>query len=534
MSNGPTLRVVAPWYRWPRQRAEQGRTPRQTRPVIQKYDTAGCAGVFVRDPQLSLRYDDDDRVQEVVTLTSLPRLPREFRDLTRRISDTTTRPTGMRKLFLTTHRRFYLVACEVHCDVAGFPHATREDICQAGFVVRRRTLRYPPEVRNQVVDLLRRIATLSAQIAELDRKAPSRGRRLRSRTLAALLDSVDNSRAERRKRLAALRETAIAELRTLTRESGGEWVREGWIASEFDGVGSWELVDERPQVLREVIYPLYRLVPDRRDQSHDAQQCAMYFGMVPTGDADADEMGVPRFDDTRVYEIWCFTRRHQAGCRRSETPPDCHGPLFWSEPTEPYRLAPHFDLVGTANRPLTVQLPDFKMLEAQVGTLPREKLAPVRMVAPADSSLEFSVNALGVPIQPSVLGPLSLSFAIPLVTIVAMFLLKMFMPIVVSLFGLYWMLMLKIPLVPNLSFDVGARLETLLDPDTDTNFTDELKDELKAVGEAGIKFGDRYSNRVLADVLAPAEPQPRTAALAFEGRVERAAVFGVAAAPAIV
>ncbi len=70
----------------------------------------------------------------------------------------------------------------------------------------------------------------------------------------------------------------------------------------------------------------------------------IYFGLVPTGSSDVDDDGHARFDDDSSYEIRCFVRRHKAACPR--TGPQCHCPITWSDPTEGYQLAPHFDLRG--------------------------------------------------------------------------------------------------------------------------------------------------------------------------------------------
>ena len=58
-------------------------------------------------------------------------------------ASTSIDPLQTRKIFLDTHKRFYLVVCQIHCDAPGFPRATREDVCDAGFVVRRRTTDIP-------------------------------------------------------------------------------------------------------------------------------------------------------------------------------------------------------------------------------------------------------------------------------------------------------------------------------------------------------------------------------------------------------
>ena len=57
-------------------------------------------------------------------------------------------PLRTRKIFLDTHKRFYLVVCQIHCDAPGLPaRRTRDDVCEAGFVVRRRTTDIPPAGR---------------------------------------------------------------------------------------------------------------------------------------------------------------------------------------------------------------------------------------------------------------------------------------------------------------------------------------------------------------------------------------------------
>ena len=82
----------------------------------------------------------------------------------------------------------------------------------------------------------------------------------------------------------------------------------------------------------------------------------------PPGRPTSTSQGHARFDDASNYEIRCFARRHKPACPR--TGPQCHCPIVWSDPTESYQLASHFDLQGTANRPVTVQLPDLTALQS--------------------------------------------------------------------------------------------------------------------------------------------------------------------------
>ena len=138
--------LVAPWYHWHRQLAELGLPPRQTRPVFQKFDHSDFVKGFTKDPQRSLKFQDDvDRVFNV-KLTDVPKpVSGPFVGKFTRIyapnkvpKNTSLIPTGIRKIYLDTHKRYYLVVCELHCDAPGFPMTTPDQVCQAGFVVRRR------------------------------------------------------------------------------------------------------------------------------------------------------------------------------------------------------------------------------------------------------------------------------------------------------------------------------------------------------------------------------------------------------------
>ena len=75
-------------------------------------------------------------------------------------------------------------------------------------------------------------------------------------------------------------------------------------------------------------------------------QCTTEEGDEPIAEA--------RFDDQQHYEVTCFARRHLIPHDRG-SPCHCPDTLFWSLPSPPYRLAPHFDVVGTSKRPVTVQ-----------------------------------------------------------------------------------------------------------------------------------------------------------------------------------
>jgi hypothetical protein len=284
----------------------------------------------------------------------------------------------------------------------------------------------------------------------------------------------------RRGALERVAEEAVGRVQAWAREVGVVRELEGWVPSgvladgttivpmpacppaaggpsPLGGVGAWSSVTETPDELPEAAFPLYPLVPDPAVKDHDGAGAAVWFGVVPTGSSDLTSNGEPRFDETHIYEIRCFVRRHRPVCPR--TGPQCHCPIVWSEPTEPYQLAPHFDLEGTANRPVTVQLPDLKALQADAARLGPGRTGGVRMKAPTSSNLIFDVDtAAGKGSNGSAGGPEVCTFAIPLITIVATFVFKLFMPIVVFLFQLWFLLTLRFCIPPEINIDVNLAM----------------------------------------------------------------------------
>jgi hypothetical protein len=107
-------KLVAPWYYWQRQVAHGlAATPRDSRPVVQKFDRPNFVDGLLKEPQRSLQYDDDDFVYTYslinAELTSGP-LNKYFTSLFRpKLADGSTSAkrsvptrTGVRKLFLDT------------------------------------------------------------------------------------------------------------------------------------------------------------------------------------------------------------------------------------------------------------------------------------------------------------------------------------------------------------------------------------------------------------------------------------------------
>ena len=473
--------LVAPWYRWPRQETELGLPPRASRPVIQKYEDPKLVQMFTTEPQHSLVWDDDDWVYQTSVLTaatatsgplvgkrtelSVPRGTRFERYLATK--------TSIRKLFLDAHKRHYLVVCELHCDEAGFPDTNRAGVCQQGFVIRRRYTSYPAQAEDEATAILKQISALQLQLAKLER-VPSAKRALKrfeSFPPPNANGAVKTQKDQLRLAIAKQRK----QLRAWASVHGVSEAHLGWIAGERRGVGSWQVVEEEPQTLLEDFFPLHPLVTRPDDTENSGTGSTMYFGLVPTASADTDTTGLPRFDDHHLYEIRCFVRRHNPDCPRTLDPNDCNGELIWSEPTEPFRLASHFDPVGTANRPINVQLPDFPALAAQAASRPPGALSPVRMNQPPRSSLHFTPDM--PPSGGSVGDGQICFFAIPLITIVAWFVLNLFLPIVMFLFGLWFLLRLKFCLPPSIAVNGAIEAELAvagqfgLDIDVDVDLT---------------------------------------------------------------
>jgi hypothetical protein len=464
-------RLVAPWWNWPLRGTtdptdpgapDDRRAVRVSRPALQMYDSPDLVNVFLADPQRRLAFDPGtDEVWDVA--------PGGFGTFPQR------NPTHRRKLFLTTHHRNYLVVCSLHCNAAGFPRVGTNEICRAGLVVRRRRIDLPGGPQGDVARALRQHAAARSKRAAIERRLaamrPANGGALRSAVLESRLRSLRSAEQDAR------------DLVLRWAQSGGELrCLEAWIPAGVDaegnrgplpgcgtgpartpltGVGSWKSVDELPEKLTEAFYPLSPLVPDPTNLGHDAAGQTIYFGSVPTGSSDVDDAGQARFDDHSTYEIRCFVRRHRPECPRSG--PQCSCPITWSEPTETYQLAPHFDLDGTANRPVTVQLPDLAQLHADAVRLSPGGSGGVRFQTPPGSQLAFTSDDLKAAKKDPPPGTANsfqvCSFAIPLITIVAFFVFQLFLPIVVLVFQLWFLLTLRFCLPPDVTVSGGFAAE---------------------------------------------------------------------------
>jgi len=177
--------VVAPWWQWTdpaslppgKPVAPDPKAGRLSQPVIQKYDSPGCVNTFIKNPQRSLAFIEDDLVHSVQARTggSETVTHKLFRLGATRSGSTITDQqylpdgTDTRKIFLNSHKRFYLVACSVHCDGPGFPKVARDKVCQAGFVVRRRVIDTTKAGATCIAEITPTVKTLASTRAQLGR-----------------------------------------------------------------------------------------------------------------------------------------------------------------------------------------------------------------------------------------------------------------------------------------------------------------------------------------------------------------------------
>jgi hypothetical protein len=189
----------------------------------------------------------------------------------------------------------------------------------------------------------------------------------------------------------------------------------------------------------------------------------------------------------------------------------CPDGVFWSVPTRPYKLASHFDLTGTSNQPVTVQLPDLNELAAQAG---QPKMGGVGFAKPKGSLL-ISGDADGKPIKPGLSSSFEICFfPIPLITIVATFVFNIFLPVIMLIFQLWWMLALKLCIPPSLDVAAGINAEIGLDGkigiDADVDFNATVEAKLQAGIDVTINGPDINAEGV--DVSLKATVGPAAAA----------------------
>jgi hypothetical protein len=134
-------------------------------------------------------------------------------------------------------------------------------------------------------------------------------------------------------------------------------------------------------------------------------------------------------------------------------------------------VAAPFDVLGSANRPITIKMPDLRELAAQAAMRPKGRLSPVRMVQPQHMSPKTDGSALT---DGSMGGEAICSFSIPLITIIALFVLNLFLPIVVFVFQLWFLLVFRFCIPPSVSVSAGLDAALAVTPpsvDLDADFS---------------------------------------------------------------
>lgn len=443
--------LVGPWYR--KESFGGGAVKRSAKPILQKYASSDFSNAFIKEPQNSLKFVGEDFVanrnlpiNDPVKLGD-PRLNKNFL-----------------KLFLDTHSRHYLVVCELHCDRPGFPSTSRDQVANAGFVIRKYSSNLAYKLREKFEPVMKKRALIQAKMARVEKQIrAAKGKFNKGSLIRGALKPLAKITDKKLTELEAQLQKSNKQLLDLKEKYGVKLTTKGWFASENQGIGSWENVESTPQSVTESYLPLYPLIADPTDDTHSARGKTLWFGVIPTMSSDVDEEGAPRYDDESLYEVRCFVQRQpEEGC--------CCGEVVWSEPTDSYKLAPFFDLDGCGHKPINIKLPNLDDLKNQVARGPVGKGANVRMKTPDNSSLTITTgDDFVLPTKGSSPGGGAICFfAIPLITIVAMFLLKLFLPIVVFLFQLWFLLSLRLCIPPSIDIDVDLAVDLkVLGPEFD-------------------------------------------------------------------
>ena len=455
-------KLVGPWYR--EDSVGGAALNRNSAPIFQKYADTDFAEKIVTEPQHSLMFNSEDFVNRI----SLD--PDQVIGVQERAGS-----TSPLKLFLDLHSRFYIVVCELHCDAPGFPNVDREQVCEAGFVVRRRVPIVTPGLEKTVSGLLRERNQLRSDILKAESnsilKQNSPSQTLGSNSLVSLVKTksaeiVGSFQSARLDTLNEKLSANIEQLNTYAQNGDVSLNLQAWFPSGLKGVGNWQDIEETPETVTEQVLPLYPLIADPQNPGHSAQGKTLWFGVIPTGSGDTDSASNPKFDDSDLYEVRCFVKRHKSRFPVQKNAKDCCGEIIWSQPTEGYQLASPYDLDGTSHRPVNIKLPDLDALKAQADLGPPGRGVNARIIAPPNSSLNFATNKMEMPEAGDPLtrpGQQICFFAFFLFFIVAMFLFNLFLPIILFLFQLWFLLKLKFCIPPSIEIDAGLVADLGLD-----------------------------------------------------------------------
>lgn len=449
-------KLVGPWYRG--DSVGGNGSNRASAPIIQKYADADFANAVVNEPQRSLRFNGEDFVNRLVLD------PNQVITEAERAKSNTPM-----KLFLDIHSRFYLVICELHCDVPGFPNVDRKQVCEAGFVLRRRVPIVAPSKQLEVSDLLKQRNQFQQELVKANANAQIEQDVQGKQSVKGSTDVLDLIKTKSTQFVSGFGRVSVDTLNQKLKDTHAQLNQfaatgdikiqlQGWKSTDLKGVGNWQATEEEPEELAEQALPMYPLIADPGNPAHSANGKTLWFGVIPTSSGDADSLNAPKFDDTDLYEVRCFVKRHKPQFPKKTNQQDCCGDLIWSKPTHGYQLATAFDLDGTSHRPVNIKMPDLPALKAQADMGPPGRGAAAKMIAPPDSSLNFATDKMDMPEPGEPLtraGQQICFFAIFLFFIVALFLFRLFLPILLFIFNLWFLLKLKFCIPPSIEFDAG-------------------------------------------------------------------------------
>ena len=407
------LALRAPWYVCERGDFDRF-DPRALTPAVQKYDSADLVARIMGDPRDSLKFCDEDQWSVTV---SRPKSEQQASTGRLRFATHSFVRMGTCKLFQPNHDRFYAVVVEVFCDHDGLPRPHPDDDFAVAMVVRRHTMSLDlddREVRRLARDVIRAKTRNGTSLPDLPR------------------------------------DTAVVEGRQawMTDRKGGQ----GWVDVDASGFPvptrpytAYEDLDLEDKLTEQLI-PMWQIPPSAALCPRAATR-SLWFGLIPTFSGDHETSfdpdlpiqshpGNPRYDDLATYEIRCrATRPPSPG--QEQCPPE----VFWSAATCPYRLATFFDPEGTKNRTVSITMPDLRAVAARAGQPPAGGVA---ITTPAGSQFAFNADN-GTPSDGSVGGDArqTCTFALELFMIVAFFVFNLFLPVVMFLFQLWWLLLLK-------------------------------------------------------------------------------------------
>ena len=433
-------RLVAPWYRWARKDGlEPERAAGARRPAFHKFASTDFVTDYLADPQRSVLFDPDlDVLQKMVKIsTKEGKVPSLF--------NWSREPTKRRKFFLPAHQRFYVVSIGLHCDRPGFPKVDPSKVAEVGFVIRRERVEVADELKPEAAKKIHDLATARA-------RARSQTRLIQARNKAQTLHPFRTPERDRVQSAAAALlkahqqvDKAKRELRSWAVDAGLEAIQEGWVETGEGTFGAWVPAEDQPSEIIERRYPMRLLTPDPDDPAHAALDGTIYWAVIPTAGDEVGLDGTARFNQDDRYRIQVYARENRNGCP---------GEVVWSAPSEAFNLASFFDPDGCSLRPIDIQLPDFRQLEAS-GARPSVKFTSPPGSAPHALETNGSLDSQGTEIC---------FWFIPLITIIAMFVLNIFLPIVVFIFQLWWMLKLKLCIPPSADVDAGLEADIGFEP----------------------------------------------------------------------